>query len=451
MRWRAQASRRQSCATRATRTVADVAHARVECATLPRMPRRPPARLVRALVGRAARRRLRSGLLAATGTLDDFERDLVDERFEVRGSHADAGRRRRRASTRTPSPELDSPFRRAFHARAIRALLAAGARTVAYDVQFADRDPNAPRRRRALLRAAANRRVVLGDGRGLTAGRPACIGAQSAAPPRRRVGSVLLPIDADGVWRRHGGARAGRCRHFAVAGRERRRDVPASVRSTSRARRGRSARSRSSTSLDGRFDAAAVRGRIVVVGATALTLKDAYATSPGGGLMPGAEIHANAIQTVLDDYPLRDALGLRSRSCWSSPPASSPRSRRSPARRAARSRRRSAPACSAPPRCSAARSSRSTPARSCPSPRRCSRSRSGRVGAVALTYVFEVRARRRAARDVRALRRRRRSPPSCCRTTTPRRGWRAAGWRRPSSSATCAASPRWPSGWRPSR
>ena len=46
----------------------------------------------------------------------------------------------------------------------------------------------------------------------------------------------------------------------------------------------------------GKFDPADVRGKVVVVGATAPMLQDLHATSTTtSGLMPGPEIHANAI------------------------------------------------------------------------------------------------------------------------------------------------------------
>jgi len=57
----------------------------------------------------------------------------------------------------------------------------------------------------------------------------------------------------------------------------------------------------------GRFDARRVRGLVVVVGASATSLHDVHPVPFGGELMPGAEIHANAIQTILNAYPLRDA------------------------------------------------------------------------------------------------------------------------------------------------
>ena len=58
--------------------------------------------------------------------------------------------------------------------------------------------------------------------------------------------------------------------------------------------------------LDGRFDPALVRGRVIVVGATAETLQDVHSTAVGDSeLMSGAEIQANAIWTALHGVPLR--------------------------------------------------------------------------------------------------------------------------------------------------
>jgi adenylate cyclase len=51
-----------------------------------------------------------------------------------------------------------------------------------------------------------------------------------------------------------------------------------------------------------------VRGKIVVVGATASLNQDLHPTSTSGSnLMPGPEIHVNGIQTVLDGFPLRNS------------------------------------------------------------------------------------------------------------------------------------------------
>jgi adenylate cyclase len=59
--------------------------------------------------------------------------------------------------------------------------------------------------------------------------------------------------------------------------------------------------------LKGKFDPAVVRGAIVVVGGTAPSLQDVHPTSTSGGSeVPGAEIQASAIHTVLGGFPLRN-------------------------------------------------------------------------------------------------------------------------------------------------
>jgi adenylate cyclase len=56
----------------------------------------------------------------------------------------------------------------------------------------------------------------------------------------------------------------------------------------------------------GRFDADAVRGRLVVVGGSAPILQDLHSTSTSGNdLMTGPEIHAMAAETAMQDFPLR--------------------------------------------------------------------------------------------------------------------------------------------------
>ena len=59
--------------------------------------------------------------------------------------------------------------------------------------------------------------------------------------------------------------------------------------------------------VNGRVDPARVRGRIVVVGASAATLQDVHPTPTASGeLMSGPEIEANAIYTATHGLPLRD-------------------------------------------------------------------------------------------------------------------------------------------------
>jgi adenylate cyclase len=265
------------------------------------MPRRPPARLARALVVGLLATGL-AGLLVATGTLAGFERSTVDERYQVRGTQ--------------PAPDVvvvgidedttanyGYPLRRTLHARAIDALLAAGARTVVYDVQFSD--PKDRAGDLALLRALDDRRVVLGTVEVFRDGTPAVLGVERLERGRTRIGSTLLPVDDDGVWRRVDAQVDGLPAISVLAGGGRRNGGEAPIDFA-----GPPGTIHEVPFIDvvqGSFDPAQVRGRIVVVGATATALHDAHPTAAGNGLMSGPEIHANAIQTVLDGYPLRDA------------------------------------------------------------------------------------------------------------------------------------------------
>ncbi|MDW5595500.1 adenylate/guanylate cyclase domain-containing protein [Conexibacter stalactiti] len=245
-----------------------------------------------------------AGGIAWTGALDRFEAFTVDERFAVRGSDG-------------PPPDvliveiddaaynrLGFPFPRRLHARAIEALLAAGARRIAYDVQFSEPSSRAADDR-ALLRAARDPRVVFGVADLARDGRPLVM-PELARAADGRVGQVLFPVDEDGVWRRMSGSFHG-LPHFATlaaggspATPERPIDYAGPQDTVEHV-----------AFLDllrGEVDPALVRGRIVVVGATAQALQDFHPT-PFGGQTSGAEINANAIQTILDDYPLRDAPG----------------------------------------------------------------------------------------------------------------------------------------------
>ena len=63
--------------------------------------------------------------------------------------------------------------------------------------------------------------------------------------------------------------------------------------------------------LRGHFAPGAVRGKVIVIGATSPTLQDLYATPAANDeLMSGAEIEANAIWTVLHGIPLRSPPGF---------------------------------------------------------------------------------------------------------------------------------------------
>lgn len=208
------------------------------------------------------------------------------------------------------------PFRRRWHARMLNRLRAAGVRTVAYDIEFTE--PTAVIDDDRLIRAVGRTpRIVLGavetteDGASSVLGGPPVQRAFGA-----RVGHVAVAVDGDGVLRRYPYATSNLA-SFAVATAER----------TTGNRVDRASfdddgdmlidwvggqRAVPTYSfvdvLRGRVGATELRGRIVVVGATAPSLKDVLSTPMDDALqMAGPEVQANAIATVLRGVPLREA------------------------------------------------------------------------------------------------------------------------------------------------
>jgi adenylate cyclase len=237
-----------------------------------------------------------AGAAWATGALDQPERDLLDARYDVRGSQGPPPDVVVVAIDEDTFSELGFPFARRNHVRVIRRLLDAGARKVVYDVQFSE--PSASRRAdRELARLSRDPRVVFGTGEVLTDGRPRVL------PGIQGAGFALLPVDGDGVIRDMQGTLHG-VPLLAVLG---------AAAEAHLGRRPIDFHGPAGTvrqygfqdAIAGRIPPAAIRGKVVVVGATAPDLHDLHATAVGN-LMPGPEINANAIQTILDGYPLKD-------------------------------------------------------------------------------------------------------------------------------------------------
>ncbi|WP_160165518.1 adenylate/guanylate cyclase domain-containing protein [Conexibacter woesei] len=257
------------------------------------------SRPLRALIVGVAAAALAGGI-AATGLLDRIEASSVDQRFDVRGSQG--------------APEdvlvvgIDEatydvhgfPFERSLHALVIERLLNAGARRIAYDVQFSE--PLDRRDDARLVDAVRDPRVLLGTAEATRSGTPVVMPALRRAA-EGRVGIALFPHDHD-VIRRFEPSVLG-VPHLAVLAASGDPGTPARPLDFAGP-----PGTVPELSLDdivtGRFDPAAVRDKVVVVGATAPILHDVDATAAGAP-MPGPEIVANAIQTVLDGYPLRDA------------------------------------------------------------------------------------------------------------------------------------------------
>ncbi len=245
-------------------------------------------------------------LLSALGLVRGLERWTYDARLRVRGPQP-AGTLAVIAIDDGTFSELRRqwPLRRSLHARAIDRLRAAGVARIVYDVQFTE--PSArPGDDRALVRAV--RRMpgtVLATGESDGRGHTRVLGGDANL---RRIGAVAaaanLPASGGGVIRRYGTSVAGLP---TIAAR-----VAPRTRGGLIDYRGRAGTIPTYSFVDllrGRVPARALRGRTVVVGATAATLQDVHPTAAGGGLMAGPEIQANAIWTALHGNPLRSAPG----------------------------------------------------------------------------------------------------------------------------------------------
>jgi CHASE2 domain-containing sensor protein len=257
-----------------------------------------------------------AGAGTAAGAFDAVERGALDRLFQQRDPRPPSDVAIVAIDDVTFSDlQRQWPFPRSLMAEAVDRLHAAGAREIVVDVQYTE--PSRPKEDRALYDAIARAGgAVLAtsetDGRGGTnvLGGDANlreIGAEAAASN--------LPDEANGVIRRFGPSVEGlRTVSVAVA---RRLGVP--VRAEDFGAEGALIDFRGppetiptfsfSSMLAGRVDPALLRGRVVVIGATAPTLHDQHATPEGSDLMSGPEVQANAIWTVLHGLPLRTTPG----------------------------------------------------------------------------------------------------------------------------------------------
>lgn len=279
------------------------------------------------MLGSVTRRRvlgvLAVGLLAAAtglalhsaGLLSWLERDTVDARFSLRGREAPA---RDVVVVGIDNDSLGQlpryPFSRRLDARVLANLHAAGARVVVYDLSF-DR-PTTPAADEALYEAAREGApVVFATSLISPSGATQVLGgdANLASIGDRAAAADLVP-DADGVLR-HTLAGVNGLPTVAVAVA---REITGRAPNPGQAGGGWiDFRGPPGTLhglsfvqvLRGRFDHAAVRGKVVVVGATAPVLQDLHSTAAGSP-MSGPEVQANAIATMLSGFPLRSPPGV---------------------------------------------------------------------------------------------------------------------------------------------
>jgi CHASE2 domain-containing sensor protein len=241
---------------------------------------------------------------------DGVEDQTVAMRFQARGAHVPNDVAVIAIDDVTFSDlETQWPFRRSLHARAIDALRKAGARRIVYDVQFTE--PTKEREDLALFNAISRAHgVVLAttetDGHG---GTNVLGGDENVRAAGAEAAAANLETDRGGVIHRFPYSSGG-LRSVAV--------VAAGAGPTGfegdgawidyAGPRGTVPTYSFSDLISGRVDPAKLRGRIVVVGATAPTLQDVHSTPTASDrLMSGPEIQANAIRTALHGLPLRDA------------------------------------------------------------------------------------------------------------------------------------------------
>jgi len=263
------------------------------------------------------------------GPLDRAEDATVDWRFSLRGERGAPPDVAVVAIDDPSTKELGQlPFPRSYHAQVIRRLARDGARVIAYDVQFSEPTTPFDDSEAAAIAAddqdfalqqaiTAARRVVLGTTSVFRDGSPDILFSDARLEEARAsVGNASFDVGPTATWRRLPYATDG-LRSFAVVAAERATGEPADPAGFRDGGAwidyagppGTVATHSFLDVLDGRVPASAIRGKVVVVGATAPRLNDLHPTSVGDGPMAGAEINANAIQTVMDGVPLRDSPG----------------------------------------------------------------------------------------------------------------------------------------------
>ncbi len=250
--------------------------------------------------------------------LDGVEDETVAMRFHARGDQpADRLAVVAIDDVTFSDLEVQWPFKRSLHARAIDALRRAGAARIVYDVQFTE--PTTEREDQALFRAVRRAGdVVLAttetDGHG---GTNVLGGDENLRLADAHAAAANLETDRGGVIHRFPYASGG-LRSVAVvtAGLATGRPLPPAAFDREGAwidfagPRGTVPTTSFSDLVSGRTDPERFRGRVVVVGATAPTLQDVHSTPTADDrLMSGPEIQANAIATALRGLPLRDAPG----------------------------------------------------------------------------------------------------------------------------------------------
>lgn len=254
-------------------------------------------------------------LAYATGLLGSLELGSVDSRFEIRGAQP--------APKDVAVVKVDDvsfgelkqqwPFPRSLHAKAVDRIARAGAKVIAYDVQFTE--PTEPAEDNALVEAVGRAgNLVLATSEVDQSGNTQVLGGgETLRRLSARPGNSILPIDSGGVVRRFNRS-SDFLKSFGLVAAERAlgrsigapefpeggalidyRGPPGTIPAVSFSR-----------VVAGKVPDSFFRGKVVVVGVSAPSLHDLHpASTAPDGLMPGAEIEASAAWSAMHGFPLR--------------------------------------------------------------------------------------------------------------------------------------------------
>ncbi len=279
----------------------------------------------------SGRRRLRIALFLAVGlgatglwlvaygtsVFEDLDLDTVDARFTVRGEQSPPSDLAVVKIDDVTFDELNLqwPFPRSNHGRVISRLKADGAKVIAYDVQFSEPSPDAEQDNALMDAARAAGNVVFATTEVGENGEPNFLGgAEGIEYARTSVGNGNFDDDPGGIIRRVP-YELDQLKSFAVVAVERATGEPVEPFSVEtrlvdyHGPVGTIPSVSYSRVLAGEFEPGIFKDKIVVVGPWAPSLQDVHPVSFGDDLMPGPEIQANAVATILDGLPLRLAPG----------------------------------------------------------------------------------------------------------------------------------------------
>ena len=251
-----------------------------------------------------------------TGSLDSLERQSLGARFQIRGEQrADEIVVVGIDDATFSDLGVSWPFKRSLHAKAVDRIHDAGASTIVYDVQFTE--PTKESEDVALYDALGRAGGAVlatseSDGRG---GTNVLGGDENLRTVNSRAAGSDLTNDSTGAiesfpYAVRGLQSVGVVTAERVTGRpvDPKRFEDGQGRIDFRGPPGTIRTLSFSDVVSGRVDPALLRGKIVVVGATAPTLRDVHNTPVHGDeLMSGPEVQANAIWTALHGVPLQSA------------------------------------------------------------------------------------------------------------------------------------------------